>query len=77
MTPIDTAMQQYNAIAMKYITGIWNVNIVKRRNHNLGSVIWTVLVRHLLTRGVVAECRILLFTSERTFFHHNIFTLFQ
>jgi hypothetical protein len=67
LTPIDTAMQRYDANAMDYITGIWNVNTVKRRNHNLGSVIWRVLVRHLLTTSKVAEFRVLLFTSEHKF----------
>ena len=30
LTPIDTAMQRYDPYAMGYITGIWNVNTVKR-----------------------------------------------
>jgi len=70
-------MQHYDANAMEFITGILNVNTLKRRNHNLHSVIWTVVVRHLFMRGEVAEFRILLFTSEHKFFHHSIFTRFQ
>jgi hypothetical protein len=77
MNPIDTAMQRSDANAMEYITGIWSMNTVKRRNHNLGSVIWTVVVRRLFTRGKVAKFRIFLFASEQKFFHHSNFTLFQ